>query len=71
VFTIDLKIDKESEFKMEIVDLLGKRVSHIKSQKLTAGSHPIKWDISKMNSGIYFIAVQIGTESYVKKMVIQ
>ncbi len=71
LFTIDLKLEKENNIKVELFDVVGKKISGLSNQKLQTGSHQLKMDIAKMSLGIYFMSVQIGSENYLKKIVVQ
>lgn len=69
--TIDFKLEEANEVSIEVFDIVGKRVSPSVKKKYLSGMHEIKLNISDKNAGIYFMSIQIGTENYLKKIVIQ
>lgn len=58
--SINFNLPKDSKVKMVIYDLLGKEVDVLINQNLSAGSHSITFNASKLSSGIYFYELTAG-----------
>ena len=56
--------------KIEIVDILGQQVVAIKNEKLIKGKHAIHLSTDRIKkSGIYFVKMEFGNESIVRKII--
>ncbi len=58
-FTIDFKMDKNNEVKVDLVDILGKKIRTVFNKSLPAGHHKIHVETHQLISGVYFIRLQI------------
>jgi len=72
---IKINLAQEAEVKLEIFNLLGRRVKTLLHQKLTAGSYNLIWDGSDNNdeelaSGPYFYRLDLGGLFQSKKMLL-
>lgn len=56
--------------RMEIFDVLGRRVSVLVNEIQSAGTHEIEFDASLVPSGIYFYRLTAGNISQAKKMIL-
>lgn len=70
-FTIDFNVQEVNEVSIALYDLLGNKVSQFMQQKKVQGSYQMNWNVSDVNSGIYFVAIKIGEQTYLNKVVIQ
>ena len=64
--TIKFDIKSGSSVKLEIFDMIGRNVSTLIDKKLQAGTYEISYDMSDMNSGVYFY--KLSTENYSKTL---
>ncbi len=68
--TIWYTLIKESNIKIEIYDLLGKKLMTLKEGMESPGSHAIVWDANDYPSGIYFCRLTTKSGSQARKMVL-
>jgi hypothetical protein len=68
---INLSIDKAAEVQISVSNLLGSDVYHKNYGKLIAGEHRLTLNTNSLNSGIYFVSVQAGSERVTKKIVVE
>lgn len=64
-FQFDLPI--QSEVRLEIFDISGRRVATIVNNTLNAGSHQFRWDASALASGVYIARLTAQGEIFTKK----
>jgi hypothetical protein len=69
--SINFSIDKASNVKISIFNLLGKEVYNKYYGKIIAGESRITLNTSDLTSGIYFFTVQAGSDRITKKIVIE
>lgn len=67
---IEFKLASGSYTLLKVYDILGKEVTTLVSEYLKAGIYNIKFDGSKLNSGIYFFKLFTNTFSDTKKMLL-
>jgi hypothetical protein len=70
-FAIAYRLENASDVRVRIVDVVGKVIKSIPVQNMTKGEYKTEINISNMNSGIYFMSIQIGEENHIKKIVVQ
>jgi hypothetical protein len=69
--TISFNIPVSEKVTLEVYNALGQKVSTIlKEKSLRAGTHILKFNGSKLTSGIYFYRINAGDYSATKKMVL-
>jgi len=68
--TIEYDLPKSSQVKIEIYNLLGKRVITILDDYKNAGSYKLKIDSNNLASGVYFYRIQADTYTNSKKMIL-
>ncbi len=62
---------KEENVNLVVYDILGRQVaSLLNNQRLTAGSHTVEFNASKLASGAYFYRLQAGSNIVIKKMML-
>jgi hypothetical protein len=66
--TIWYTLTRESNIRIELFDLLGKKIATLKQGKESPGSHAVTWDAGDFPTGIYFCRLQTEDGSQVKKM---
>jgi hypothetical protein len=70
VTNIDFDIPAESFVSLRIFDQLGREVSTLVNENLSAGSYRLQWDGSNFGSGIYFIRLEAGSKMITKRMML-
>ncbi len=68
--TIEYDLPKASRVKIEIYNLLGKKVKTILDENNGAGSHKFVFDSNNLASGVYFYRIQADTYTNSKKMIL-
>lgn len=54
--------------KLEVYDILGRRIAELVNEKQVAGNYEVKWDAGNISSGVYFYRLQTGSFIETKKM---
>lgn len=67
---ISFELPEQSDVKLEIYDVLGRKVVTLVNELLNAGSHNQTWDASSFPSGTYFYKLETENFSTTKKMLI-
>jgi hypothetical protein len=72
---ITYSVSKLGNVKIEVYNILGKKVATLVNQNQFAGTHSLVWNSqndngSKVTSGVYFIRMQAGSFTQIKKMVL-
>ena len=65
---ISYELNNDMAVKLDIYDLLGRKIERLVDEKQTAGVHRIRWHANDIASGIYFYRIQAGDYSDSKKM---
>lgn len=68
--TIHYEVPTASEVRIEVYDLLGKRVSVLVNEQKTVGKYTIQFNASGLSSGMYFYRMIAGGKVFVKKMML-
>lgn len=55
---VHFEMKEHTNLKIELIDLMGKTVSHIANGKYVAGEHDVQFDVSELSSGVYFVRFQ-------------
>jgi photosystem II stability/assembly factor-like uncharacterized protein len=70
VTKIEFDITKQGSYKLEIYDLLGRRMESVFSKQLSPGKYEYSYNAEKLSSGTYFYRLQSGSFVHVKRMVL-
>ena len=65
-----LQMIKSSDVKIQITDMLGKEVSVIMNENLSAGSYNPRIPVENLESGVYFCTMIADRKTEVKKIVV-
>jgi len=73
--TIDFYLTEDNQVLIDIYNIKGQRVKNFDLGVKSKGNHSLVWNAidnqnSKLPSGIYFSKINIGNQSYVKKMIL-
>ncbi|EDM35862.1 hypothetical protein PBAL39_06771 [Pedobacter sp. BAL39] len=64
-----LKMDRESNLSVKIMDLLGNEVVTLSNERVPSGEQTKSYTIpNRLNSGIYFLKIVSGSETIVKRI---
>lgn len=67
---IDYELQRRSHVTIKVYDVLGRYVATLVNRTQSAGSHSVKFDASRLPSGIYFYRLSAGTFIAVRKMMV-
>ncbi|MCB2212981.1 T9SS type A sorting domain-containing protein [bacterium] len=68
--TISLALPSAGEVTIRVLNVLGQQVAVVQDGVLPAGSHRFVFDGSALSSGVYFVQVQAGSESLIRKVLL-
>jgi hypothetical protein len=68
--TISFSLPLKSLVSLKVYDLLGREVTTIVSEEMSAGNYSRQWNANGMSSGVYFYRLQAGSSAEVKKLVL-
>ncbi|MFH0736775.1 MAG: T9SS type A sorting domain-containing protein [bacterium] len=68
--TISFSIPNDGFVTLKIYDLLGKEITELVNQKLSAGNYKYNFDASNLTSGIYFYTIGCNDFTSTKKMIL-
>ena len=67
----DFQIANQSQnVSLKVYDVLGKEVATLVNEQKPAGNYEVKFDASKLSSGIYFYTLTAGSKNITKKMIL-
>jgi hypothetical protein len=69
---LSYELKTNEEVNISVTDLLGRNMGNVFNGKNTAGTHTVNLDRNALglNNGIYFLNVEIGKQSFVKKIMV-
>jgi hypothetical protein len=68
--TIEYSLSEAGHIRIDIYDLLGRRIETLIDDYKQAGSHTITFDASHLSSGVYFYRFKAGEIVETKKMIL-
>ncbi len=68
--TISFDLPASSNVKIEVFDMLGRKVSDVLNETKKAGTHQVKFDASDLTSGVYFYKLTSKDFSSINKMML-
>jgi hypothetical protein len=68
--TIQFQVPAAARTTLTVFDILGRKISTVIDQEISAGSHAVTWDSSTVSSGIYFYRLTSGNYTDTKKMIV-
>ena len=66
--TITFTVPEPSHVKIEIFDVLGRRVAFLVNETFSAGEHQVVFDASALPSGIFLIRMNAGEQAFTRTM---
>lgn len=70
ITVIGFNIPSTSRVRLEIYDILGRRIETVLDKTLPAGYHELKWDAENRSSGIYFYRIKSGDQASTRRMLL-
>jgi hypothetical protein len=67
---INFDLPQAQDVRLEVFDLLGRRVALLVNESLAAGFHSVTFDASALTSGVYFYRIQAGSFVKTQKMML-
>jgi len=67
--TIEYGLPEAGQVRIDIYDLLGRKVETLVDEEMRAGRHRVVWDASGYSSGVYFYRIETGDFVDTKRMV--
>ena len=67
---ISFAIPSRSFISLKVFDMLGREVSTVVSEEMSAGNYSRQWNASNVSSGVYFYRLQAGPYSETKKLML-
>jgi hypothetical protein len=68
--TINYQLSTTSNVKLEIFDLLGRKVATLVNERQTVGAYTANFNAAQLSSGVYFYRLQAGSFVQTKKMML-
>ena len=68
--TIKYDLPKQSSVKIEVFDIMGRKVATLVDETMKAGSYQMHWNAKQFASGVYFYRLQAGNYSAAKKLLL-
>ncbi len=68
--TLRFDLSASAHVSLHVIDLLGREVSKLLDEQLSAGEHSITWDASPFSSGTYFAVLNSGDEQIIQKLLL-
>lgn len=68
VTLIPVQLNQASDIRMEVFDVIGRRVASLADRSFQAGRHKIQFDASRLSSGLYLIRTFINGNMHVQRV---
>ncbi len=68
--TIRFAVPKVSNVSLTVYNILGQKVATLLNKELSAGTYSVRFDASKVSSGVYFYTLKAGDYLLTKKMIL-
>ncbi len=68
--TFSYSVPHETEIRISAIDMSGKVIAELLNEKVASGKHELKWTPSDIPGGVYFIRLQSGGSTIVRKVIL-
>jgi len=68
VTTINYSIPEQSRVRLEVFDMLGRKVATLLNERVEVGYHQVRFDARNLASGVYIYRLQAGDKTITKKL---
>ena len=69
--TFEYTLAKAGDVTLNVTDLFGREVARFVFENEQAGTHRTEFDVTRLNSGIYFLNMQVGDQMLTRKLVVE
>ena len=69
--SIDVVLNEKATVSFELSNVIGQKVENKQFGNLNKGKHQINFDVSKLESGVYFYTLSIDSEKFTKKLIVK
>ena len=69
-FNINFYLSRSSKVKIELFNLLGKKVKEIENKNIGIGNHQYLINTPELSSGVYFLKAEINKEFFSKRILL-
>ena len=70
ITNISFRLLRQSNVTLKIFDIIGREITTIINQEMSAGYHTCQWNAINATSGIYFYRLEAGSSTQTKKLVV-
>lgn len=67
---IGFELSSPSDVRLEVFDMIGRKVSVLLDTRMTSGFHEVRFDASSLSSGVYFYRLQTSSSVLTRKMIL-
>jgi len=67
---IGFELSNPSDVRLEVFDMIGRRVTVLIDTRMTSGFHEVSFDASSLSSGVYFYRLQTNSSVLSRKMIL-
>ena len=68
---VEIKLSESSDLTLEVTNMIGQVVNQLNAGRVNAGTHVLRLDVSKLDSGVYFYTVKANGSSVTNKMIVE
>ena len=68
--TIRYTVPEAAQVRLEIYDILGRKVATLERARKQAGRHRVQWKVKNLTSGVYFGRLRVGKQTVTRKLTI-
>jgi hypothetical protein len=69
--TIGFEVASQGRVQLEILDVLGRRVTSVVDREMTTGTYNVRFDAGGLSSGVYFYRLVVGGDVQTHAMVLR
>ena len=69
--TIRFKLAQAGQIRLEIIDLLGRRIETLADSQYAAGEHSVQWHAEGISAGLYIVRLQTSEQQLMSKLILQ
>jgi len=66
--TVTFEVGEAGPVRVEVLDVLGRRVAVLKDEVVTAGEHTARWDAGALPSGLYLVRLSAGDQVHTQRL---
>ncbi len=70
IFTVSMDLVNSTDIEVAVYDITGKQVAAIHNDKVMAGFHNVKVDMSNMNNGLYIVTIKAEKAVVTKRLIV-